>query len=362
MRIIHSLEGTSWSGGQQQAFFLAERQKKMGHDVLVLCQKNGVLQERSIAAGINVLPVDYRKELNPFSILQLLKAYDQFKPDIVNVHRAWAHTQWLLVALLRRFHGLVVSRRVLFRPDRNPASLIKYRSKAVRGFIAVSESVKKMLMDVGVAENRIKVVFSATDTDVFSPEVEHGLLEPIAGLTENARCILMVGNYHQNKGHEVLLKAFAEIGENFPELHLVIAGKETSCEKLESMVRSFSCGNRIHLLGFRKDVAALMQRSLFTVNASFKEGFSGTIRESLMMGKPVIASEIPANLEIHQKIPLLLFPPGDVSCLAKQISVLCKKQLDADAARKLHLLAASFFSVEKMVEDTVCAYKSFLKI
>jgi len=360
MRIIHSLEGTSWSGGQQQAFFLAERQKKMGHNILLLCQKNSVLQERAIAAGIDVFPVDYRKELNPFSILQLLKAYDQFKPDIVNVHRAWAHTQWLLVSLLKRFHGLIVSRRVLFSPDRNPASLIKYRSRAVCGFIAVSESVKKMLMNVGVNEKKIRVVFSATDTCVFSPDIEHRLIEPVMDLPENAPCILMVGNYHENKGHEVLIKAFGAIGEKYPELHLLLAGKETDCEKLESMARGFSCGNRVHLLGFRKDVPALIQRSNLTVNASFKEGFSGTIRESLLIGRPVVASEIPANLEIHRKIPLLLFCPGDVQGLARQISVLYEKKNNAEAARQLHLLAASLFSVEKMVADTICAYEGFL--
>ena len=66
MRIIHSLEGTSWSGGQAQAFFLAKRQAELGHEVLLMCQKDSALQKKAENAGISICPVDYFKEINLF--------------------------------------------------------------------------------------------------------------------------------------------------------------------------------------------------------------------------------------------------------------------------------------------------------
>ncbi len=172
MKIIHSLEGESWSGGQQQAFFLAKGQQELGHDVLLMCQKGSVLEKRALEAGLKVRSVNYFKEINPVSMIQLYKAYKEFKPDIVNVHRAWAHTQWLIVSLITRFRGLIVTRRVLFKPDSNPVSLVKYRTPAIRGYIAVSEAVGKQLEKTGVKSERIEVVYSATDTVRFSPRIK----------------------------------------------------------------------------------------------------------------------------------------------------------------------------------------------
>lgn len=223
MRIIHSLEGKAWSGGQQQALLLALGQREAGHQVLLLCQKGSELESRARAADLLIDPVDYRSEANPLSVAHLNKVFLQFQPDIVNVHRAWAHTQWLLVSLYHRFRGLVVTRRVLFRPDRNPLSLVKYRSPAIRGFIAVSKAVSERLQSQGVPGSRIRVVHSATDCQRFSPDVPSDLVGPWP-VPENGDALLLIGNFSPNKGHLVLVEAFEKLSSTWPEAHLVMAG------------------------------------------------------------------------------------------------------------------------------------------
>ena len=359
MRIIHSLEGKSWSGGQQQAFFLALEQKKMGHNVLLICQSGSVLEKKAIEAGINVSPNNYYKEINPFSILNLMKIYDSFKPDVVNVHRAWAHTQWVVVSLLKRFHGLIVTRRVLFRPDFNPVSLVKYRTPAVCGYISVSEAVKGRLNSIGVDSKRIAVVHSATDTKRFSPEASHELSGDWPIKNKNSCPVLLVGNYHKNKGHDLLVEAFDRAARNDAEIELVIAGNETDSEALKNIVKKTSCQERIHLLGFRPDIPSLMQRSQFTVSASYQEGLSGTVRESLSLGIPVLASDIPANLEINKLVPLTLFKSGNSENLATGILRMKNHKLSDLEKRELRSKTVKAFSVKSMVEKTIEAYELF---
>lgn len=367
MKILHSLEGKSWSGGQQQALFLAQEQHKMGHNVLLACQKNSVLEQKARELGLAICPNDYRREINPFSMLNLLRAYDSFGPDVVNVHRAWAHTQWIFIALLRRFKGLVVTRRVLFKPDSNPVSIIKYKVPVVRGYIAVSEAVSERLRQIGVKDNRIRVVYSASDTDRFSPDLRHDLqgpwpLDKCAETGNSLPVALMVGNYSRNKGHQVLIEAFKKIADQWPDLRLVIAGKDTDSDELKRMIANSEVAPKVSLLGFRSDVPALMQRSLFSVNASFQEGFSGTIRESMSMGVPVIASAIPANNEIARMIPMRLFSPGDSSSLAQEI-IRFKTQGFAESDRQLlRKQSVDNFSVTSMVQKTLDAYKSILRL
>ncbi|HNX77426.1 MAG TPA: glycosyltransferase family 4 protein [Candidatus Rifleibacterium sp.] len=362
MRIIHSLEGTAWSGGQQQALFVAQQQQQAGHDVLLACQLGGELERRAGAAGLRLWPNNYAGEMNLLSIANLLRAYNSFKPDVVNVHRAWAHTQWLLISLFKRFRGLVVSRRVLFRPDFNPLSLIKYRTPVVKGFIAVSEAVAECLMATGVKREKIKVVYSATDTDRFSPDVRHEPDGPIPAATPDADGLippvaLMIANFHRNKGHHVLVEAFRQISSEWPQLQLMIAGNKTDCEELRNMVAGTPAAEKLHLLGFRSDVPALIQRSSFTINASFQEGFPGTVRESLCMGKPVIASAIPANIEISRIVPIALFEPGNSRSLAQEILKMKKSASTAGWVHNAREAAMRFFSVPSMAARTEAAYR-----
>lgn len=367
MRIIHSLEGTAWSGGQQQALFLAQQQQQAGHDVLLACQLGGELEKRAQAAGLRLWPNNYAGEMNLLSILNLLRAYNSFKPDVVNVHRAWAHTQWVFISLFKRFRGLVVSRRVLFKPDFNPLSLIKYRTPVVRGLIAVSEAVAGCLMATGVKREKIKIVYSATDTDRFSPDVRHDFEGPMPVAVPDTDgqmppVALMVANFHRNKGHHTLVEAFRQVSSEWPQLHLMIAGNKTDCEELRNMVSGTSAAGKLHLLGFRSDIPALIQRSLFTVNASFKEGFPGTIRESLCMGKPVIASAIPANIEISRIVPIALFEPGNSRLLAEEMLKMKRSVSTADRGQNVRETAVRFFSVASMAARTEAAYRELTGI
>ncbi len=354
MRIIHSLEGHSWSGGQQQALLLAQGQAGLGHDVRLLCQRGSELERRARAAGLAVAPHDYRGELHPVSIMQLCRAFREFCPDVVNVHRAWAHTQWALVSLIHRFRGLIVTRRVLFRPDFNPVSLVKYRTPAVRGYIAVSRAVANRLNETGVPDRRIRVVYSATDTERFSPAHP----EPLDGpwpVPEGAPAALLVGNYSRNKGHDLLLDAFERMAPAWPELQLVIAGHGTDKGALPARREALSVRDRIHILGYRKDVPALFSRVRFSINASYEEGFSGTARESLAMGVPVVASAIPANREMNGIVPLRLFEPGNPESFACALLAMRTAE-DPRAAALRREATVRAFSAGAMVAATLHAY------
>ncbi|HOT29779.1 MAG TPA: glycosyltransferase family 4 protein [Candidatus Ozemobacteraceae bacterium] len=355
MRILHSLEGHTWSGGQQQALLLAMGQAARGHDVLLMCQRGSELERRASSHGVRLRPHDYRGELNPVSIAGLANAFREFRPDVVNVHRAWAHTQWALVALVHRFRGLIVTRRVLFRPDFNPVSLVKYRTPAVRGYIAVSRAVADRLKEIGVEERRIRVVYSATDTNRFSPASR----EPLSGpwpVPEHAPVGLLVGNYHRNKGHDLLLGAFPKAAEGWPALHLVIAGNGTDSGPLPAKLEGHPLRERIHILGYRNDVPALISRSTFTVNASYEEGFSGTVRESLSMGVPVLASDIPANREMNELVPISLFESGNEADLARGILSMNVRERPEERLRRREA-AVDFFSRDSMVDATLRAYR-----
>jgi glycosyltransferase involved in cell wall biosynthesis len=330
---------------------------------MLMCQQGSELESRARQAGLNVRAHRYRGEMNPVSLWGLIQAYREFRPHVVNVHRAWAHTQWLVASLITGFRGLVVTRRVLFRPDFNPLSLAKYRSAGVRGFIAVSQAVSARLQELGIPERKIRVVHPATDMQFFSPESAQSLPLPENGAAISASepTILMVANYHRNKGHHVLLEAFARIAETFPQVRLLLVGHGTDTGELPQKVAEFTHRERISLLGFRADVPRLLLNTRVAVNASFEEGFSGFVREALAMGVPVVASAIPANREMSGCVPMTLFRSGSADELARALAQHLQISPDPATAASLRKQALAQFSVPAMVQKTLAAYEAAVR-
>ncbi len=360
-RIVHALEGKTWSGGQQQALFLCREQMRLGHQVVLACQRDSVLAERARALGIEVRGLPFRREVDPQTLLGLSRLLTDFAPDVVNVHRAWAHTMALLVSLWRGFHGLVVTRRVAFRPSTNPPSRAKYCSAGIRGYIAVSHGVAARLREVGVRPAKIRVVHPATDTERFDPSQRYALpaaLQAVAGRP----LLLLVGNYHRNKGHEVAIEAFANLASRWPEAVLVLAGRGTDGPELAEATHRTGLQNRIVRLGFSDEVPALLQHSAISINASFEEGFAGTLRESLAMGVPAVASAIPANCELlQQAFPDALFAPGDARSLAAAIERWRPRYPDAAWRARLREEVTANYAVGVMVARTLQAYSLLLR-
>lgn len=130
MRILHLDLGREMRGGQWQALRLVRGLEEQGHQAVLMAR----------AAGLG----------EPFSLPRLLGEYRSF--DLIHAHDARSHT---LAALLGA-PPLVVSRRVAFPLRTGPASRWKYGRAA--HFIAVSEFVKRRLMEAGIGEERISVV------------------------------------------------------------------------------------------------------------------------------------------------------------------------------------------------------------
>lgn len=358
MRIIQCLEGKSWSGGQQQALFLCKGLLQRGIEVLLICSNGSVLANKARQQRINVIELPFKRELDIQSLIALNNICKKFNPDIVNVHRAWVHTMWLLISIIRRFKGLVVTRRVQYKPDFNPLSKIKYCNKFIAGFIAVSKNVADKLIEFGVKKEKIKVIYSATDTNRFNPNCVNSnyLYEEMPNL-KKCNVALMIGNYSKNKGYHLVLDAFSNITDLWNNLHLVIVGKDT--EKLITAIKDSKIKEKIHLLGFREDIPELINIADFTINASYEEGFVGSIRESAAMGKPILASDIQSNKEYSEFIPMYYFKVGSSDDLANKLLFMKHIVNNSQLQKKLRESAVEYFSVDKMVERTLHAYKVF---
>ena len=162
MRILHLDTGREMRGGQWQVLRLIEGLAGAGHESLLLARRGSPLFDAARRLGIDA------RALNVLSLRQASRDV-----RIVHAHDSRSHT----LAALAGIERLVVARRVAFPVRTGPASTWKYQRAA--HYIAVSNFVKRMLVDAGVPEPKITVVYdgveprpAADGTEILVPDTD----------------------------------------------------------------------------------------------------------------------------------------------------------------------------------------------
>lgn len=106
--------------------------------------------------------------------------------------------------------------------------------------------------------------------------------------------LLFLSRIHEKKGCDLLIKAFAKIASNTPDLQLAIAGPDQVGLKreLQALAESLSISHRIHWLGMLTGDAkwGAFHASDVFVLPSHQENFGIVVAEALGCGKPVLIS------------------------------------------------------------------------
>ena len=113
------------------------------------------------------------------------------------------------------------------------------------------------------------------------------------GLGPTAPVVLAVGRQERQKGHPLLVTAFATVHAAHPDAVLLIAGREgASTPEVHEAVRRHGLGASVRLLGARDDVADLLCAADVFAMPSLFEGLGGVVLEAMAMQVPVVAFDI----------------------------------------------------------------------
>ncbi len=163
---------------------------------------------------------------------------------------------------------------------------------------------------------------------------------------------LAVGRLAPVKGFDFLIKAF-----QFCPGTLLIAGEGPEHQRLQSLINATGQSDKVKLLGFRTDVPALMSAADGVVISSEREGFSYVCAEALILGKPVISTNVPIANEILPKEHI--FQGGEpahfAALLQQNPAVLADSQAGARA------FAFNRLSLSAMASNTLEVYQKASK-
>jgi glycosyltransferase involved in cell wall biosynthesis len=165
-----------------------------------------------------------------------------------------------------------------------------------------------------VPANRIRVIPNFVRTPL--------LRASLSSRPSAARQVVAVGRLDDQKGFDILIRAFARCAPGHPRWSLVIAGEGPRRRELEAQVAEADVTDRVRLPGRVRDTELLLADSdLFILSSRF-EGFPNVLLEAMAVGLPTIAFDCdsgPATI-IRTGTDGVLVPAEDVDGLAREMN------------------------------------------
>jgi alpha-1,3-rhamnosyl/mannosyltransferase len=178
--------------------------------------------------------------------------------------------------------------------------------------------VDRIVARFGVPPDRARVVPHGIGAGLFAP-VPAAEVDRVRATHHLAgRWLLYPVITYPHKDHVTLVRAFARLAADHPDVDLVLTGGEGPAEAdVRRAIAASGVADRIRRTGRvpRPDVDALLAGAAAVAFPSRYEGFGNGALEALARGTPVVASDATSLPEVVGDGGLLV-PPGDVGAWA----------------------------------------------
>src|SRR5450759_431597 len=343
MRILFIHDPPDLYGASRSLLRLASRLVLDGHEVLVVVPYDGPLRPPLEVAGVGVktyprLAIVTRwghATLRGFfslffsfllSIPALWRITSDFRPDIVHSNTSLILTPGV-VARLRGIPHIWHIREVFAGFPQLWSCYQRYMAAFSDRIVCVSNAVAAQFSS-RISREKICVLHNGFPVGEF-PEV------PPARVMEfrqryNLDGNLLVGLVGRikigRKGQDVLLEAAATLKPRFPNVRFLFIGSpfpgnEAHLDKLRTLINELALSDEVVCTGDIGDIKAAYAALDISVQPSvMPEAFSGVVLESMVMGKPVVASRCGGTMEqIKDGVTGILVEPGNSQQLASAL-------------------------------------------
>ena len=358
MVILHTETLKKWGGQQNRVLSEAIGLKKRGHKVILACHKASILAEKAKEKDITVYEVNMVKQAHLITIPRLVNIIKKEKVDIVSTHSSvdsWAGG----IAAKLTGRCLVRFRHNLYQIGRDPLTrLIYYLPDKI---IAISDSIKDILVGCGLKIERINVIHSSVNPDLFNLSWKD--LRKELCITPETIVIGNTSTFAQVKGQEYLLQAFNTIARKIPCI-LLFAGRlnEPHRTRYLSYIED-ELRNRVIFLGHRDDIPRVLKTIDVFVYPSVLEGLGTALLEAMAMERPVVVSDIPTFRyfisDMHNGVFFKLRDPVDMA--DKVVSLMKNHDLQEQLGRNARTTVTEKFSLDAMLSSTEEVYEEVLK-
>ena len=356
LKILHIDPERHWGGGEAQVLDLLSYLAERGHRNDLLTHPDGRLFRESQALGVRTIPLVVRNDLDLRPVSRLRRLIRDNNYDIIHFHtkRAHALSFWLSRGTPRP--KCVVTRRMDYPEASNWYTRCLYNRK-VDGVVAVSQRISELLVQAGVAPEKIRLIHDGIDPRPFESAANNRDI--------HTDCVVvgMAAVFEERKGHRFLLEAARRLKAQVCRIQYRLAGDGSLRQSLENTATRLGLKDDVQFLGFVSDIPTFLSQVDIFVLPSLFEGLGVAALEAMAAGKAVIASRVGGLAEVVlDGVTGFLVAPGDAEGLANAIAKLAAdRSLSREMGQKGRARLKAHFTLAQMATKNEAYYYGLLK-
>ncbi len=348
--ILHTEASLGWGGQEIRIFTEMAAMRARGHRLMLAAPRTSNLHQRAIEAGFAVRHLDDRKWTYPLSILRIRQWIRQNGVTVVNPHSS--RDGWIagLAGRLAKTQLIVRSRHIEVDYPNRRTSRIAFAHLPHHVLTTSDRISARLIAELGLAPNRVTCVPTGIDLKRFHPAVL-GVVHRDLGLNPEVPLVGMISVLRSWKGHEYFLRAALEIGKQQPAVRFIIAGEGPMRDAIATRIQELGLGGRVHLLGHRTDVPAVLASLAVLVLPSIAhEGIPQIVLQAQAMARAVVGTRIGGIPEvIRPGVTGLLIPPRDPEALTDALlGLLADPDHRGTLGQQAAIVAAQEYGLEVM--------------
>ena len=344
MKILQVMAGARRGGAETAFADMCLALREAGQDVTVVTRPHMPQRGQLEQAGIPVHTLPFGGMIDVYTRWRLQRIIRAVQPAIVQtwMSRAAQKTpRWRPAMKIPRY--LVVSRLGGYYKIRN--------FKSADYFTTITPMIRDYLIAGGIDGGRVRHINNFAETE----ETVTPIRRADVATPESATLVLGLGRLHPTKAFDTLIRAIAQT----PDMHLWIAGEGPERGALEKLIQKLNVPDRVKLLGWRNDRAALLQAADLCTFTSRYEPFGTVFVQAWAQRTPLIVSNADGPRQfVRDGEDGLMVPIDDVQALTAALQRLAAdKDLQARLTENGHRRYQQEFTREK----TVAAYLDFYR-
>ncbi|MDZ7596217.1 MAG: glycosyltransferase [Thiobacillus sp.] len=209
--------------------------------------------------------------------------------------------------------------------------------KSAARVFAVSDSLRRLAIELGAAVDKTEVVGNGIDTERFQP-VARAAARARFGLPDSAKVLISVGALVERKGMHRVIEVLPALLKHHPDLHYLIVGGASpegdNRTELTAQVARLGLASRVHFLGALPpdELKWPLSAADVFVLATRNEGWANVFLEAMACGLPVISTDVGGNAEVVCRDELgSIVPFGDSAALQQALDASLNKDWDRSA-------------------------------
>lgn len=336
MRILHVIDSLAGSGGAEHGMVreITRLSSAVEHRLVRLFERDE-LQPVLESAGIEVSALGLSAALGsrtfPYAAAKLVPVIRAYGPDVLHTSLFLSNIVGQMAA---RMAGVPVVSTFALSGDltllketqpgaktRKAAVLRRVAATSAKvskaHFRALSEDAKATNCELlGLKPERVQVIPRGVPEAVTDLATRADL-----GLPEGVPLVVNVARVAAQKGQAHLLRSFAVVAEQRPDVHLVVVGRAGDAQRsVEDEVSRLGLQDRVTMLGYTPLARHVLAHASVFAFSSLMEGLGTAVIEAMVAKVPVVAFDIPPVREATDDgRGAVLVPVGDEPAMADAI-------------------------------------------